>query len=254
MRALDLGVPKPAAAILVDEQFGAAIHEQARAAGIRRILTIEKSGQDEFDFQYGDRFGEHIERLQPEFVKVLVRYNTGGDQAMNERQAERLRTASDFCRRSGFKFLFELLVPATAQQLADVGSDPQRYERETRWKFMREAIAQLQVTGVEPLIWKIEGLEDLEQMRAVCDQTRADGRSQVGVVVLGRGESEAKVRVWLSTAAKIPGVVGFAVGRTVFKDALMRLRSGELSRADAVATIAAHYKSFVDLFAQARQV
>ena len=49
----------------------------------RPSCPAEKSGQDEFDFEYGDDFGAHIEKFNPTFCKVLVRYNPEGDAALN---------------------------------------------------------------------------------------------------------------------------------------------------------------------------
>ena len=248
LKSFSMGVSRTSAAILVDEQFGKKIHEEARAAGITRILTTEKSGQDEFDFDYGDQFGAHIDSLKPDYVKVLVRYNPASDAAMNARQRERLKRISDFCHANGYKFLFELLAVATPADLAACGGDKEKYEQTARYKIMLGAISELQAAGIEPDVWKIEGLNDLEQMRQVIAAVRSNGRNTVGVVVLGRGESEEKVRTWLSIAAKLDGVVGFAVGRTVFKQPLLDLHAGKIVRVQAAEAIARNYKGFADLF------
>lgn len=252
LRAIALGVPKETAAILVDEQFGKKIHEEARGAGITRILSIEKSGQDEFDFEYGDAFGMHIDALAPQYVKVLVRYNPAGDAAMNERQCDRLKRVSDFCKANGYKFLFELLVVPMPEELRRAGGDKERYEQTMRWEGMRGSIVEIRGRGVEPDIWKVEGLDDAAQMAAVVSEARAGGRTGVGVVVLGRGERGEKVAAWLTVAANVEGVVGFAVGRTVFKQALLDFHAKKISREEAVRQIAENYKQFADLFSRAR--
>jgi len=54
-------------------------------------------------------------------------------------------------------------------------------------------------------------------------------------------------------AAKIPGVVGFAVGRTVFKQVLLNYQQGIIKRGEAAQAIAKNYKSFVDLFENAQK-
>ena len=234
--ALEMGVTKESAAILVDEQYGAKIQEEARSLGITRILNTEKSGQGEFDFEYGRDFRDHIEKFKPDYVKVLVRYNPAGDKELNLRQIVRLKTINEFCRENHYKFLFELLVHPPS----DV-------------RTMRASIKELQDNGIEPDIWKVEGLAIFDDMRQVVEQVRSGGRQEVGVVVLGRGESEAKVRGWLIAAAKIPGVVGFAVGRTVFKQVLSDYRQGIIKREAAVQAIAKNYKSFVDSFENAQK-
>ena len=88
--AIELGVPREKAGILVDEQFGAAILRDAAADKFFTSCPCEKSGQEEFDFEYGEEFAKHIETFRPTFCKVLVRYNAEGDKALNKRQSARL--------------------------------------------------------------------------------------------------------------------------------------------------------------------
>ena len=116
--AVAAGVPKEKAGILVDEQFGAAILGDAATRGYVTACPAEKSGQEEFDFEYGGGFAKHIEAFRPTFCKVLVRYNAEGDQALNRRQAARLKRLSDYLHsESRSLFMFELLVPAEKAQL-----------------------------------------------------------------------------------------------------------------------------------------
>ena len=251
LMALEQGVPSHAAAILVDEQFGARIQEEARERGVTRILTVEKSGQNEFDFEYGDEFGDHINKFRPEYVKALVRYNPESDSEMNKAQVEQLLRLHAFCRKEGYKFLFELLVPATPEQLALSQNSEDVYEKTMRAKLMKQAVEELQAGGVEPDIWKLEGLESSEDMQSVAETARRDGRIEVGIVVLGRGESDTKVRVWLEAAARVPGVVGFAVGRTIFKEPLVKYHRKETTREETVRVIAQNFKQYVDLFDKA---
>lgn len=249
--AVAAGVAKDRAGILVDEQFGAAVLRDARASGYVTAAPAEKSGQDEFDFEYGERFPQHIEAFDPTFCKVLVRYNPAGDKHVNERQAGRLQRLSDYLQRTGRKYMFELLVPATPDQLQQVGGDRKRYDLERRPALMIHAIRELQEAGVQPDIWKIEGLDRREDCVRVAETARRDGRSEVGCIVLGRGEDEAHVHAWLTTAAGVPGFIGFAVGRTTFWEPLVRWREQKTSRDDAVAEIARRYRRWVDVFEQA---
>jgi 5-dehydro-2-deoxygluconokinase len=242
------GVPKDRAGILVDEQFGAAILDEARGSGFLTAAPVEKSGQDEFDFEYGEDFGRHIERFQPTFCKVLVRYNPEGEAALNQRQAARLQRLSAFLRGAERKLMFELLVPAEPAQLARVGGDRKAYDRDLRPGLMARAIRDLQDAGVEPDLWKIEGLDRAQDGADVVAAARRNGRSEVGCIILGRGEDEKKVDDWLRTAAKVPGFVGFAVGRTTFWDPLMAWRAKRSSREQAVAEIARRYRQWSDIF------
>jgi myo-inositol catabolism protein IolC len=252
--ALADGSPsKDVAAILVDEQFGAAILRDAEADGITTCCPAEKSGQDEFVFEYGDDFAQHIEVMRPTFCKVLVRYNPEGDPALNQRQAMRLKQLSDYLAKAGrSRFMFELLVPPEQSELDRVHADKAAYDRELRPALMVRAIQKLQAAGVEPDIWKLEGLDRREDCEKIVAAARGGGRETVSCIILGRGEDEAHVRAWLSTAASVPGFIGFAVGRTVFWDPLVAWRAGTMPREAAVATIERRYREFVDIFEQAR--
>jgi 5-dehydro-2-deoxygluconokinase len=251
--ALQAGVPREKAGILVDEQFGAAILRDAAANGYTTACPAEKSGQEEFDFEYGENFAKHIESFHPTFCKVLVRYNPEGDRALNRQQAARLKRLSDYLHTAGrSKFMFELLVPAEKSQLDQVKGDKKAYDLELRPRLMVETIEQLQDAQVEPDVWKIEGLDRRGDCEKVVAAARRGGRDNVGCIILGRGENDQKVREWLSTAAAVDGFIGFAVGRTSFWNPLVNMRANKITRAAAAGQIAALYREFVDIFEKAR--
>jgi len=253
MAALAAGVRGDEAGILVDEEFGASILRDATAHGYVTACPAEKSGQEEFDFEYGEHFADHIEVIHPTFCKVLVRYNPEGDPALNRRQAARLRRLSQYLHDdSRSRFMFELLVPPEQRQLGGVGGDPKAYDLEVRPRLMVQAIQELQDGQVEPDIWKVEGLDRYQDCETIVATARRGGRDNVGCIILGRGEDATKVRDWLTTAARVPGFIGFAVGRTVFWDALVAWRARKTTRDEAVAEVARRYKDFVDTFATAR--
>jgi myo-inositol catabolism protein IolC len=247
------GAPRDAAGILVDEQFGAAILRDARAQGFIACAPVEKSGEEEFTFEYGDRWRQHIAAFAPNFVKALVRYNPESDAAMNRRQAARLKALSDYCHQSGHRFLFKLLVPMTHEQSDRLDGDQQLYDRDLRPSLVIATIKDLQQAGVEPDVWKIEGLDHRGDCEAVAAVARRDGRGDVGCIVLGRGADEAGILTWLRTAAPVPGFIGFAVGCTSFWDALTGVRDGKLSRDAAVRKIADRYAEWIQTFIVARE-
>ncbi len=253
--ALAGGVPQDKAGILVDEQFGAAILRDAAKHGYNTSCPAEKSGQDEFDFEYGEEFAGHIEEFRPTFCKVLVRYNPEADATMNRRQAERLSRLSKYLHSGGpSKFMFELLVPAEKAQLEKAGGDKKRYDRELRPGLMVQAIHALQDAGVEPDVWKIEGMDSKEDAKKVVEAAKRGGRDHVGSIILGRGEDDKKVRDWLTIAAAVPGFIGFAVGRTTFWAPLTEWKEGRKSREAAVSEIARNYREWVDIFESAAGV
>ena len=247
------GVSKEKAGILVDEQFGAAILRDAAVKGYTFACPAEKSGQEEFDFEYGEEFAEHIEAIRPTFCKVLVRYNPEGDADLNRRQTGRLKRLSDYLHNANRSlFMFELLVPAEKAQLEKVKGDKKAYDLEIRPGLMVRTIQELQSAGVEPDVWKIEGLDRREDCEKIVETARAGGRSAVGCIILGRGEDDRKVLEWLTTAARVPGFIGFAVGRTDFWQPLVDWRDKTISRETAADQMARRYREFVDAFESAR--
>ena len=210
-------------------------------------MPVEKSGQEEFDFEYGDNFAKHIEDFDPTFVKVLVRYNPESDTALNKRQLQRLKKLSDYLAKTNRPFLFELIVPALPAQLAKLGGSKEAYDKELRPKLMVESLKEIQAAGVEPSIWKLEGVDNPESAKAVVKQAQSKGR-KAGVITLGRGESKEKVQEWLKVGAKIPGIIGFAVGRTIFWQPLADLKAGKADRKEAIEKVAQNYIEFTDLW------
>jgi 5-dehydro-2-deoxygluconokinase len=250
LEAVKRGAEAGATGVLVDEQFGSNIPERTREAGLSLSMPVEKSGQNEFDFQYGADFGAHIERFDPLFAKVLVRYNPDDpDTEMNQRQLGRLKQLADWLHEHDRKFLFELLVPATDAQLESVGGSDERYDTELRPELMRRAIEDSQNFGIEVDVWKIEGVDEQSDAEMLAKQARTGaGREGVTCVLLGRGASTEKVEQWLEEAAPVDGFIGFAIGRSIWWDALKGFLSGSLQRADAASQIADNYMHFVKVY------
>jgi myo-inositol catabolism protein IolC len=270
LEAVSRGAEATKTGVLVDEQFGSDIPTRARENSLKLAMPVEKSGQNEFDFQYGDEFGAHIENFDPDFSKVLVRYNPDDpDTEMNKRQLDRLKTLADWLHeqpddsraaqsgeaggraggRRERKFLFELLVPATDDQLESVGSDTDRYDAELRPELMRRALEEIQDHGIEVDVWKIEGVDEREDAVMLAEQARkGEGREGVTCVVLGRGASTEKVEQWLEAASTVEGFIGFAIGRSIWWDALKGFLADELERSEAAAQIAENYLHFVQVY------
>jgi myo-inositol catabolism protein IolC len=224
---------------LVDEENGAAVARAAKEHGLPVAMAAERSSVPEFDFEYGEDFARHIEDFEPDFVKILARYNPEGDRELNRRQAERLARLSDYLAPRETKYLFELIVPL------EPGQETARAE------LVATAIGELQAAGVEPDVWKVEGLDTADDCRLVAAAARAGGRDAVGCVVLGAGADEATVANWLRQAATVDGFIGFAIGRTIFWDALRGWLAGEHDRETAVDMIADNYRRTIELYESA---
>ncbi len=245
-------VPKDRVGILVDEEFGSAILRDAVSKGYITVVSVEKSGQEEFEFAYGDDFAQHIEAFHPTFAKVLVRYNPEGEVALNQRQVGRLKRLSDYLHRTETLFMFELLVPASAMQLDQVEGDKNAYDLQVRPRLMLRTIQALQDAGVEPDVWKVEGLDRREECVEVVEMARRGGRNTVGLIVLGRGAERDRVVRWLKTAASVPGFIGFAVGRTSFWQPLVDVEAKRVTKEEAATHIAHHFEAWIRLFEETR--
>jgi myo-inositol catabolism protein IolC len=250
-RAVAAGAEASVTGVLVDEQFGGTVPAEARTQGLKLAMPAERSGQNMFDFQYGEQFGEHIERFDPDFTKVLVRYNPDGDADGNREQLEKLKRLSDWLHAHDRKFLFELLVPAETAQLQSVEGSSERYDAELRPELMRRAIAAIQDAGIEVDIWKIEGVDERSDCEMLAAQARTGGRDGVVCVVLGRGADDAKVDHWLAQAAPVDGFVGFAIGRSIWWNPLKEYVDGKIERSVGARQIAENYLRFVKVYERA---
>ena len=250
-RAVAAGADASITGVLVDEQFGGSVPEEARAQGLKLAMPAERSGQNMFDFQYDEQFGEHIESFDPDFTKVLVRYNPDGDSDGNREQLEKLKRLSDWLHAHDRKFLFELLVPAETAQLQEVDGSTERYDAELRPDLMRRAIAEIQDAGIEVDIWKIEGVDERSDCEKLAAQARTGGREGVVCVVLGRGADDAKVDHWLTQAAPVDGFVGFAIGRSIWWNPLKEYVDGKIERSTGASRIAENYLRFVKVYERA---
>jgi myo-inositol catabolism protein IolC len=252
LQAIGGGADASSAGVLVDEQFGSTVPAEAGERGLKVAMPAERSGQNMFDFQYGEEFGAHIEKFDPDFTKVLVRYNPDGDGEENRVQLGKLKELSDWLHGHDRKFLFELLVPAEDAQLASVAGDSDRYDAELRPELMRRAIVEIQDAGIEVDIWKIEGVDERSDCEMLAAQTRAGGRDGVVCVVLGRGADDAKVDHWLTQAAPVEGFVGFAIGRSIWWDPLKAYVDGKIERSAGARKIAENFLRFIAVYERAK--
>lgn len=237
-------------ALLIDAEYGGPHIAAARAAGIAIAMPVEVSGQAELRFEYGGDFAALVDRYDPDYLKVLVRYNPGGDTEMNARQRTRLRQLATWLNGRRQQLMLELLVPAEADQLTAAGGEQGRYDRELRAALTARAIGEIGGDGLRPALWKLEGPESAEDAQRISAAVRAISPG-AGCLVLGRGADPSAVRRWLVTAAQTPGFTGFAVGRTLWWEPLRTFVAGG-AREDAVAAIAANYLGLVEAYTGAR--
>lgn len=245
--SLTMGLPNDEAAILVDEEFGQDIIKTAKENHHLVCQCVEKSGQKEFDFEHGEEFAKYIENNRPDIVKALVRYNPADDQALNARQLKKLSTLAAWCRAHNYKFMLEVLVPATANQLLAVGNSQETYDETMRPSLMQQMIIEMSDGGVVPDVWKVEGLtqtEHYQNLMNLITQSNPDSK----LIILGRKAEVAVVKQWLKAGASVKGVIGFAVGRTVFEESLEKVVANDITAAQAAQEIAERFYEFYKYF------
>ena len=248
LKANESGITGGEPAILVDETFGIEIQQKAKEMNIKFAAPVEKSGQKVFDFEYGNQYGEKINEVGADFVKILVRWNPDDDEGTRETQGNRVKELSDWLSKNDKKFLLEFLVPATEEQLASVENDQARYDSEIRPKLAVKVVQEMRERGADPDIWKIEGLETVEDCENVAAAIKTGDRENVMAVVLGRGASDEKVNEWLRAGSSVDGYRGFAIGMSIFWNALMCYHEGEKTKDEAVEEIAESYLGFLSVY------
>lgn len=246
--ALSRGASRESTGVLVDERYGAEVARMAKLAGLQLAMPVEASGHEWFTLEYGDDWQQHVEDFDPDYVKVLVRDNPALDAEHRKAQAADLAGVSAAVRDGGRRFLLELLVPGDDDQKSSVDD----YDRDLRPDLTVQVIEYLQDAGVEPDVWKIEGLERREDAERIVATARRDGRDSVQCVILGRDAPEDALDHWLSVAAPVTGFVGFAIGRSIWEEPLGNVVSGALDAEAAEDLIAVQYRRFVDTYRDAR--
>jgi myo-inositol catabolism protein IolC len=251
-QAIGDGLATGRAGVLVDEQLGADVAKRAKADGFVLAMPIETSGTELFELEYGDRYPEHVEAFDPDFFKVLVRYNPADEPDARATQIERLAEVSTWATASGRRWLFELLVPPTREQLAK-SEDQFHFDRDVRPELTAQTIASFYEGAVRPTVWKLEGYETTDGAEHVLRAVAADSASRAECIVLGRNAPMEQVEHWIDVAAPLPGYAGFAVGRSIWEAALQDLIAGRIERSEAVSAIADRYGRLIDSYLAARQ-
>jgi myo-inositol catabolism protein IolC len=238
--------------VLVDEHYGSPVAKAARRHGVVLAMPIEKSGVPVFELEYGDRFAEHVAAFDPDFVKVLVRYNPDDPPEVRDTQLSRLNAVSDWAAGEGRRWLFELLVPPTPTQLAE-GGGPDGYDRDVRPGLTATVIAQLQAGGVHPSIWKLEGYDTTAGAEQVLAVVAADRDHPASCIVLGRDAPVVRVERWLRIAAADPRYAGFAVGRTIWEQPLRAHLAHQIQTDQLVDQVAHTYSGLIHTYVNARR-
>lgn len=219
------------AAILIDEKYGDEILKDAKKNGHTVAIKIEKSGQEGFIFEYGEDFASHIGKYNPDFAKVVVKVASREQNDVSDLTKNNLKKLSDYCHSHEVKFLLELISDSNVNLIL-------------------KTIVELQDVAVEPDVWKIEGMESDLDYLSIVQEARKNGRDNVSIVILGRGEDKETVEGWIKASSKIPGIIGFAIGRTIFWRPVIEFNSAKITKERAIEQISQNYIHFYKLFTE----
>jgi len=244
-RALAEGISHGRPGVLVDEHLGSEVARRAKQDGFVLVMPIEKSGTQLFELEYGEKFAAHVEKFDPDFFKLLVRYNPADDESTRATQIERLSRISEWAHKVDRQWLVELLVPPTSQQLAQY-EDQYHFDERARPALTAETLTAMREGGVHPTVWKLEGYETTGGAEEVLRTVAADRKHPAECIVLGRNAPMPRVKHWIETAAPLSGFAGFAVGRSIWQEPLEGLLGGQIKRKEALESIAARYRTLID--------
>jgi myo-inositol catabolism protein IolC len=242
-------VPSGREGVLVDEDLGAEVARTAKSDGVVLLMPIEKSGSRVFELEFGEQFAEHVEAFDPDFFKLLVRFNPLDDDSMRRTQRERLAMVSQWAEHTNRRWIIELLVPPTPEQLA-AHADQAGFDAQERPALTAQVISELYAGGVYPTIWKLEGYETEAGADIVLAAVATETDHPAVCIVLGRDAPLSQVEHWLAVGARCD-LVGFAVGRTIWEEALRQHLAGTLSGEGLVDAVAENYSTLVDAFLHA---
>ena len=232
--AIKNGVNKENCFLLMDEDYGNKTLINAKKDGINIIIPVEKSGSKIFEFDYGSRFIDHIEKFKPSYVKVLIYFNPENKDD-NEKTLKNLRILNNYLVNTEYKFLLEMLVEPTQEQLNKYGKKD--FDIKLRPDLTIESIKEINKAGIYPNIWKLEGYSRKEDIDKVSLEV---GNSKI--VILGRYETMNTVLKWIKIGTMNNKVIGFAVGRTIFEDTLKKYYHKKTTREKAIRVMSSKYK------------
>lgn len=252
LESLSGSVPRESLAYLVDEEYGAAAASLARERGLYLAMPIEASRTKVLQLQFPDDYPDRFARYAPQSVKALVFHNPADDADRKKAQLDLLRRIGEFAREQQRDYLLEVLITPTSEQLERSGGDLAGFRANLFPELLADSIGEMQEHGIEPDIWKIEGLHTVQDAVDVAAQANRDGRDHVRCIVLGSGESPATVQRWLSNASAVPSFAGFAIGRTIWNEPLADLFAGRVSRDEAIGTMARSFAELITAFGRDR--
>lgn len=240
-----------AAAILTDAEAGAVL-DAAREAGVTTAMALEKSGQR---WLVADRTPNELKCLleahRPTFAKLLVRWHPADPIDRQREQITAIRELESIAVGAGARLMLELLIPGDHDDAPLADAEPDIFHDEILPVRLADAIRQLSSADIVPAMWKLDGLPRTGACAHVAAAVREGSGGTSGIVMLGAGKDLDTVRGWFAAAAAHSAFCGFAVGRTIWWDAIEGYVVGTLSMDDAERTVGIRFAEVVAAYRSA---
>ena len=230
---------RPGFGMLLDGTYGRDALFRALDHGFWLGRPVELAGSVPLDFEAGGDIGSAlVEWPLAHTIKCLCFYRIDDAPGLRAAQDAKLLAVYDAARRLGRELLIEIIAghrgPLADATVADV-------------------LRHLYGVGVRPDWWKLEAQPTAAAWSAVADAVAGGDPYCRGIVLLGRDAPLADLRRAFETAAAVPMVRGFAVGRSIFGAPAERWLSGALSDEQATAAMAGAFGELVEAWQGARR-
>lgn len=226
--------------LLCDARLGRDALYAAAGEGLWIGRPVEKPGTKPVQFEPDlvPDLGSALNEWPVEHTAKCLCFVSESDTAKDRgTQIERVAHLAAACRNNGLDFLLEVIPSPSGPADADV---------------IAVAMEEFYAAGIFPDWWKLPPLTseaDWQKASAVIERHDPNCR---GIVVLGLDAPQDALEASFAVAAKNPAVKGFAVGRTIFRDAAERWLAGTIDDAAAIADMSDRYARLCALWDNAR--
>lgn len=226
-RAL-LAVPPEHSGAIIDDRYGFDALTDLTGTGRWLARPVEAAGSRPLDFEAGRNLQTALRTWPTEHViKCLVSYSTRDPHDLQRSQNEKLLDLQQAVFATGHRWLLEVIPP-------DFEADP---------GLVVSAVEELYRLGLRPDWWKLPPLSDDDAWKEISDVIRRHDPQCGGVVVLGYERPQQELFASFESALRSGSAIGFAIGRSVWREPAADWFSGKIDDPATIEQIASHYRS-----------
>ncbi|MBI4924099.1 MAG: 5-dehydro-2-deoxygluconokinase [Devosia nanyangense] len=225
---------RPGYGMLIDDKYGRdALFDAGEEGNLWIARPIELPGSRPLRFEFSQDLSRFTEWPVDHCIKVLCFYHPDDAAPLKAEQIERLRQAYDAARRIGRELLIEIIASRNGA-LGDTT--------------VSRVLSELYDAGLKPDWWKLEPQSSRGAWGEIDRVIEARDPYCRGVVLLGLEASEPELERGFAAARSARTVKGFAVGRTIFAEAVRAWLAGTMSDEQAVADMAHRFESLTSIW------